>query len=188
MWEFKENNTISVYSVHCRLLPLLCGTHFAYFWVELNYYDFTSEAEGCAIQPNLRMGKLRRETVDHFPKVTQISLGTSRRSFLCSNCKACALTCCVQYTVCNYTYRNNQWEKKRGTWIWHCLTKYVAYGFMYKNQLLIWKLVMVWVSFALRLDVCVCTKSLQSCLTLCNPTDHIALQVPLSMEFSRQEY
>ena len=106
MWEFKENNTISVYSVHCRLLPLLCGTHFAYFWVELNYYDFTSEAKDCAIQPNLRMGKLRRETVDHFPKVTQISLGTSRRSFLWSNCKACALTCCVQYTLCNYTYRN----------------------------------------------------------------------------------
>ena len=31
----------------------------------------------------------------------------------------------------------------------------------------------------------VCAKSLQSCLTLCDPMD---CQVPLSMEFSRQEY
>ena len=73
MWEFKENNTISVYSIHCRLLLLLCETHFAYFWVELNYYDFTSEAKDHAIQPNLRMWKLRLETVDHFPKVIQMS-------------------------------------------------------------------------------------------------------------------
>ena len=28
----------------------------------------------------------------------------------------------------------------------------------------------------------------QSCPTLCDPTDHIALQTPLSMGFSRQEY
>ena len=28
----------------------------------------------------------------------------------------------------------------------------------------------------------------QSCLTLCDPLDYIAHQVPLSMEFSRQEY
>ena len=33
-----------------------------------------------------------------------------------------------------------------------------------------------------------CTKSLQSCLTLCNPMDCIAHQTPLSMGFSRQEY
>ena len=31
-------------------------------------------------------------------------------------------------------------------------------------------------------------KSLQSCPTLCNPMDGIALQAPLSMDFSRQEY
>ena len=31
-------------------------------------------------------------------------------------------------------------------------------------------------------------KSLQSCLTLCNPKDYIAHQAPLSMKFSRQEY
>ena len=28
----------------------------------------------------------------------------------------------------------------------------------------------------------------QSCMTLCDPVDYIALQAPLSMEFSRQEY
>ena len=50
---------MSVCSVHCRLLPLLCGTHFAYFWVELNYYYFTSEAKDRAIQPNLQMRRLR---------------------------------------------------------------------------------------------------------------------------------
>ena len=32
-----------------------------------------------------------------------------------------------------------------------------------------------------------CAKSLQSCPTLCNPTD-CSCQVPLSMVFSRQEY
>ena len=31
-------------------------------------------------------------------------------------------------------------------------------------------------------------KVTQSCRTLCNPMDGLALQVPLSMEFSRQEY
>ena len=31
-------------------------------------------------------------------------------------------------------------------------------------------------------------KSLQTCLTLCSPTDCVAHQTPLSMEFSRQEY
>ena len=31
-------------------------------------------------------------------------------------------------------------------------------------------------------------KSLQLCLTLCNPMDCIAHQAPLSMEFTRQEY
>ena len=38
---------------------------------------------------------------------------------------------------------------------------------------------------------CVYAKSLQSCLTLCNPMDYlwtIACQAPLSMGFSRQEY
>ena len=34
------------------------------------------------------------------------------------------------------------------------------------------------------LCACVCAKSLQSCLTLCNPMD----LGPLSMGFSRQEY
>ena len=32
-----------------------------------------------------------------------------------------------------------------------------------------------------------CAKSLQSCLTLCDPMT-VACQAPLSMEFSRQEY
>ena len=36
--------------------------------------------------------------------------------------------------------------------------------------------------------VCVHAKLLQLCLTLCDPMDYIACQVPLSMEFSRQEY
>ena len=40
--------------------------------------------------------------------------------------------------------------------------------------------------------VCVCAsvyaKSLQLCLTLCDPVDYIARQAPLSMGFSRQEY
>ena len=31
-------------------------------------------------------------------------------------------------------------------------------------------------------------KSLQSCLTLCNPMDWVAYQAPLSTGFSRQEY
>ena len=35
--------------------------------------------------------------------------------------------------------------------------------------------------------MCVHGKSLQSCPSLCNPTD-LALQAPLSMGFSRQEY
>ena len=34
-------------------------------------------------------------------------------------------------------------------------------------------------------DVC---EVAQLCLTLCNPMDYIARQVPLSMGFSRQEY
>ena len=39
----------------------------------------------------------------------------------------------------------------------------------------------------LRVCVCVCAKSLQSCLTLCNPMDCI-LPVSFSVGFSRQEY
>ena len=35
---------------------------------------------------------------------------------------------------------------------------------------------------------CVHAKSLQSCLTLCDPMDSIAQQAPLFMGFSRQEY
>ena len=35
---------------------------------------------------------------------------------------------------------------------------------------------------------CVWAKSLQSCLTLCNPIWTVAHQAPLSMGFSRQEY
>ena len=31
-------------------------------------------------------------------------------------------------------------------------------------------------------------KSLQSCLTLCNPTDYVVCQAPLSIGFTRQEY
>ena len=37
------------------------------------------------------------------------------------------------------------------------------------------------------MHVCVCAKSLQLCLTLCDPMNH-SPQAPLSMEFSRQEY
>ena len=36
--------------------------------------------------------------------------------------------------------------------------------------------------------MCVCAKSLQLCLILCNPVDYIAHQVPLPMGFSGQEY
>ena len=36
-------------------------------------------------------------------------------------------------------------------------------------------------------NVCVSAKSLQSCLTLCNPGT-VACQVPLSTGFTRQEY
>ena len=36
--------------------------------------------------------------------------------------------------------------------------------------------------------VCVCARSLQSCLTLCDSMDYIAHQAPLTMGFSRQEY
>ena len=36
--------------------------------------------------------------------------------------------------------------------------------------------------------VCMRAKLLHSCLTLCDPMDHIACQAPLSMGFSRQEY
>ena len=39
-----------------------------------------------------------------------------------------------------------------------------------------------------KLKLCECATSLQSCLTLCDPMDIIALQDPLSMGFSRQEY
>ena len=35
---------------------------------------------------------------------------------------------------------------------------------------------------------CICAKSLQSCSTLCDPMDCIALQVHLFMGFPRQEY
>ena len=50
---------------------------------------------------------------------------------------------------------------------------------------------------AVRMCVCVCVREreterererVQSCLTLCDPMNCIAHQVPLSMEFSRQEY
>ena len=37
------------------------------------------------------------------------------------------------------------------------------------------------------IHVCVRVKSLQSCLTLCDPWT-VTCQAPLSMEFSRQEY
>ena len=36
--------------------------------------------------------------------------------------------------------------------------------------------------------VCLYAKSLQWCLTLCDPMDHIASQAPLSVGLSRQEY
>ena len=36
--------------------------------------------------------------------------------------------------------------------------------------------------------VCVCTKSPQLCLNLCDPMDIIAHQTPLSMGFSQQKY
>ena len=35
---------------------------------------------------------------------------------------------------------------------------------------------------------CHCHSVAKLCLTLCNPVDYIALQAPLSMGFSRQEY
>ena len=35
---------------------------------------------------------------------------------------------------------------------------------------------------------CVCAKSLQYCLTLCDPMDYSRRQAPLSMGLSRQEY
>ena len=42
-------------------------------------------------------------------------------------------------------------------------------------------------SMNIGLHACICTKSLQSCLTLCDPMD-CSPQAPLSMGFSRQEY
>ena len=42
-------------------------------------------------------------------------------------------------------------------------------------------------NFVLKTCVCMHAKSLQSCLTLCDPMDY-SLQAPLSMGFSRQEY
>ena len=46
-----------------------------------------------------------------------------------------------------------------------------------------------WSKYKLFLHICSCihTKSLQSCLTLCDPMDY-SLQAPLSMGFCRQEY
>ena len=41
---------------------------------------------------------------------------------------------------------------------------------------------------AIQVYTCLCVKSLQSCLSLCDPMDYIACLVPLSMGFSRQEY
>ena len=38
------------------------------------------------------------------------------------------------------------------------------------------------------LKIYVCDKSLQSCLTVCDPIWTVACQTPPSMEFSRQEY
>ena len=38
------------------------------------------------------------------------------------------------------------------------------------------------------ISISICAKSLQSCLTLCDPMDYIAHQALLSMRFSRQEY
>ena len=35
---------------------------------------------------------------------------------------------------------------------------------------------------------CLCAKSLQSCLTFCDPPQTLAHQAPLSMGFSRQQY
>ena len=37
-------------------------------------------------------------------------------------------------------------------------------------------------------SACVCAKLLHSCPTLCDPMDYTALQGPLSMGFSKQEY
>ena len=42
-------------------------------------------------------------------------------------------------------------------------------------------------NFVLKSCVCMHAKSLQSCLTLCDPMDY-SLQAPLSMGFSRQEH
>ena len=44
------------------------------------------------------------------------------------------------------------------------------------------------VSAVTNYSVCMCAQLRQSCLTLCDPRDHIAHQGPLSMGFSRQEY
>ena len=52
-----------------------------------------------------------------------------------------------------------------------------SYSWCYKPTVIIHSLYLL----------CRCCLSLQSCPTLCDPTDH-SLQVPLSMGFSRQEY
>ena len=43
-------------------------------------------------------------------------------------------------------------------------------------------------SLIIYIKSCVHAKSLQSCLTLCEPMDCVACQAPLSMGFSRQKY
>ena len=44
------------------------------------------------------------------------------------------------------------------------------------------------INIYITLGVCMHSKSLQSCPTLCDPMDYIACQSPLSMGFFRQEY
>ena len=52
-----------------------------------------------------------------------------------------------------------------------------------------WRDPLMWIiNIYITLGVCMHSKSLQSCPTLCDPMDYIACQSPLSMGFFRQEY
>ena len=81
-----------------------------------------------------------------------------------SNCKKILCTCCSDYVL--YSPMGGNWH----------------------SNVLLSPLVTLCFGCLLSLNIVrVCAKSLQSCLTLCDPMGCIASQTPLSMGFSRQE-
>ena len=51
------------YSIHCKLLPLLCGIQFTYFWVQYSCYVFISWPKFILFHPIYKRGGWRSEAI-----------------------------------------------------------------------------------------------------------------------------